>query len=162
MSIAGSRGPNANSLYDSGEMRRLCLLAFPLLAFGCHHPDPIVGTWTSSAPVGELPAERNVTFGEDGKFVSITTIGGGGHSITATDRGTYRLEGTKLNQHMDDADWAFEGPGLEKAKARFAKNKAKIIQSANAEPSDTLHWNGNDAFTLTDSKGKASEWKRKR
>ncbi len=134
-----------------------------LLLAGCRKTSPIVGEWTTTDTVLGTQAESRLNFADNGSYTDTTLMQGQkGNALTAVDTGTWKLEGDRLTVHVDDVQWKFSGsgPAVARAKERFAANKAKIIEQANAEPTDTIKWDGADSYSLVDSKGITHTFKR--
>lgn len=141
-------------------------LGLALLGGGCKKNPPIVGTWVSESEILNTPAAMEGTYEADGTCHSVTSLnradGKGG--LTATDKGTWTLEGDKLTEKIVDIDMKFTGPdaaAVKKANDLFAQKKAEVIADANKEPTETIKWEGNDQFSYTRD-GKTYTFKRKK
>ena len=142
------------------RFRYLCLLA--VLA-GCHKSSPLVGTWAATLTVGNLTGADSTTFSSDQTFQAVAEVkGSNGISLSVHDRGTWRMDGSKLTQHYDDVDWQFTGPNADRANARFRESKAKLLDGLNTEPPSDVSFEGADTMTFTDSKSKKHESRRTR
>lgn len=120
---------------------------------GCQKPSPIVGTWNTTASVKGITFKSVATFEADGTYQEVSTSQIPGAQLTATDMGTWKLEGDKLTCTLTDIVWTFSGTTSERQKAaqeRFEKNKKKLLENANAKPTHPIKWNGSNEFTLTD------------
>ena len=141
------------------------VLAGMLCFSGCKKASPLVGTWETQSSLVNVPLQSELTFDANGTFKDVTTSAkpGAPAKLTATDTGTWKLEGNQLTTKVTDVDWQFTGSNpafLQKARDRFLANKDKILASANEHPTETITWKGNDEFSYTDQ-GKTDTFHRK-
>ncbi len=131
------------------------LLILAILPAGCQSASPsMIGKWTCQTDLMGMDLAITAEYLADGTFKSVsqTQPGGNEPKLTATDTGTWKLDGDRLTVVLTDVDWKFSGANAEAIKrgeARFASSKATILQQANAQPTRVIRWSGSDEFSYS-------------
>jgi hypothetical protein len=135
-----------------------------LLALGCKGGRSVVGTWKLENPGRTLSATSISVIKSDGTFTTTNIIENAkvGFTTTVVDSGTWTLAGDKMTVHFTDSEWSFQGaPALvQRMQQREAGRKQQFLAKLNAHPTSTIRWNGDDAFTMTESDGTVENLRR--
>lgn len=155
------------SKYHCCVARSLFLALLTALLIGCNASPSFVGVWTCESAVMTLDTKTVTEHKADGTFKSVTTTqkSPDGAYLTATDTGTWKLDGNKLTQLYTDIDWKFSGGKpevMKRASQRFKEVKPTVIAESNRAGTGTISWKGNDEFEYVDKAGKKYIYRRQK
>lgn len=157
--------PIMKSKYHCRVVRSLIFAFVAILLVGCKSNPSFVGKWNSESEVMAIGTKTISEHNADGTFKSVTVTqqSPGGASLTATDSGTWKLDGDKLTLLYKDVDWKFAGTkpeALKRAAKRFKEAKPTIIAEANRAGAGKIVWKSNDEFEYMDKEGKKYTYRR--
>lgn len=134
---------------------RSLLIGSVLFLGGCKQETAsIVGNWTCQSDLMGMDLQITADYLADGSFKSVSKAQPAPNQpiVTATDTGTWKLEGDRLTILLTDVDWKFSGGSeamRKRAETRFASSKPTILDQSNAHPTRTIRWNGRDEFSYS-------------
>jgi hypothetical protein len=143
-------------------MRWLLVLLLALPLIGCKREPSLVGQWEcNDGLVAGRPGTMNLTFAEDGTVTTLINITESKDmTVMSTDKGKWKLEGDKLTLIWTDINRKFGGRGAELNQMEFDRNREKILQDVNKNPTANFAWIGDDSFKTTEPDGLIQTFRR--
>jgi hypothetical protein len=129
----------------------LLLFTGLFLAVSCRRGPSLVGTWTRDTVVMGWPCAISTTYNEGGTFFETQSVTTGGGTIKVEFIGTWKLDGSKLQYHVDSASAvASNSTSAELSRYVLALNNdlPNQVAAENSKSPIELTWDSDDEYSI--------------